>query len=1594
MRNFTSLATSVTALLAAGSVSGAQEVSTSLPLTSIGDALMWTAGDQSLLLEVPVGNRVRLELYSPRLNPADSRSDRYYGDEQYAAAPDLRTTFTLLRADGTEVLARTFAPGAHEWDILFDQTLPAGKYVLRSVTHGAGKNTFAVRLAGVSAAMSAERLTVNIHSRDWVPALSVTTDGQGYALRMYDGDGPTELEARLRDAQGHVYPLTVSRDLSHSDLPIPAAPGTYTVELRQAPGARQFSNAVGFALSRQGTPRPITVARVDQTGQLRVSAELLLPGRTLPAEADLLLGGSPVHVNGTQTQPTAAGTFMLTPAAVPGAKVTAPASVTVPRGGVGEARVQVQPQVALSLQADKAAVCLGDTVTLTARATTAYAGSLPLDLSLDVPAGVQTQGQTRLEAPLSAAQPGELLVSATATQAGPLTFTARLAPWAQAQTVRVNVLPVRTSLQLARMPLPDTAVGEEVRVGLTVTNTAAEPAPFTLRDQAGEGLQALEPARFEGTLAAGETRTLSYRARVVHSGQTGLTATLSTPGCAVPQLVSGEVLGVNPASVPAAPAATESGATGETSDSPVVVRSSVITMPFDAPGGSIDLVIAHTLPTGAELVVGSSQLDGQTLPDPRRGAGGTLYWMVPTTVDRQGVTRGVVTYEVRHESPLGTLDAPSLLSRFPGDRHEPIAGRVDLKDLAAAQSLTQPSQVTENEGAIKLPLQGSVVRVRDRVSIVVEAPLGAAAPALSVNGLLVSPDRVGQTTEDPGRGVVRLTYVGVPVQPGPNLIQFGDARVTVQRAGPTARVEVTPVSLMADGSTPLRLRIRTLDAFGNLSNPGTVTVRTNLETRAADASNEVGYQVRLSDGEGLVELQPQSSPTTLNLDVVLGENVKRYSYEVKPDAHRVGVGLISATAGLDGSFSVQDDVSWQARATYEGPLAGGKLYIAADKDGLPTDRNTLRRYASYGDNSIENVPLQGIDPVALTYDHPNFRVQYRQSALPISVLPVGEQLTALTAYSKTNPLVSAFVAALPSDRISGERLTLQGNRLLRLARGNIAEGSETLELLTLERTTGKELSRVTLVRNADYQLDPTTGIVTLARALDPLDAQLNDVAVLASYRLANAADQRKLAYGAQAKYTGQDFTVGVAAVRLDDQLTFGARATYDNGTTRADGLLAVSGGVQLSADVSTRFGQNTLNAKVRYQDESYAGLAPLTPGLSGSASFVAPLTTSLRAAVDAEYHAPAGAESGGSLTARADYRLAPFSVGAGLRYAFGDSQGLGAVLGAGYHQGPVDVDVSHTQPLSGNLKPETSVTTRYRLSNSLSLGFTDKITWGLGHAAAVTLDSAVGNVNYAAAYELPGASGQGNRARFGVSTSLPLTENLTAGLRASATYTVSSGQFDAGAGVDLHHKGDGYVTTTGTDVTYGAQGFGVVMRAGIAGNLSENLNLTADGLVEFGAGKNGQRAAVGYAYRSRNFNSLGTVRFVNGTLAGGQPELSSNVSAEYRQSNYAVRGALDTRMLLLDRASLTAQASFSGTYYLTDRLGLGAWGRMITQPATQTTEYGYGLEASFRALPGTWVTAGYNPVGFSGIGTSATYTKKGAYVRLDLTLDETLGGDR
>jgi hypothetical protein len=84
----------------------AQEIATSLPLTSVGNKLMWTVGDQDLKLVVGVSSRVQLDVYGAQFDPQDYRSPDYFGDENYSTArpkEPVASSFVLTNAAGEVV---------------------------------------------------------------------------------------------------------------------------------------------------------------------------------------------------------------------------------------------------------------------------------------------------------------------------------------------------------------------------------------------------------------------------------------------------------------------------------------------------------------------------------------------------------------------------------------------------------------------------------------------------------------------------------------------------------------------------------------------------------------------------------------------------------------------------------------------------------------------------------------------------------------------------------------------------------------------------------------------------------------------------------------------------------------------------------------------------------------------------------------------------------------------------------------------------------------------------------------------------------------------------------------------------------------------------------------------------------------------------------------------------------------------------------------------------------------------------------------------------------------------------------------------------
>ncbi|GAA0502634.1 DUF11 domain-containing protein [Deinococcus depolymerans] len=1580
---------------------------TSRPVTSVGRALQWAVGDDSFNLQVHQRGPVRLDLYSAAFDPHDYRQPNSVGDEQYGGAAVV-TTFTLLGPDGQPLRTLRAPDASSDWVTAFDGVLEPGTYTLRVSSEGRGKNTFAARIEAHAASLSATRVNVTVRGSTWTPALTVHAQ-TGDRLRLYDGDGPGEMDVRVVDADGAVTPLTISGPLQWVDLPLPGA-GTYRVELRQPEGARQYSNTVGLAFNRSGEDQRITLAQTDRVGQVRLQAQLVQPGGEIsPTRLNVTFGGEVTPVDGEWTAERPAGQYDLHVDAPAGTVVDAPRQVTVPEDGLADVRVQVRPQVQLTLAQDRPAVCVGDLVTFHAVASTGYDGVVGAPVEVNLPDGLRALTATRLQGSVRAGQPATLEVVAQAERPGEARVTASM-PGAQASAA-VQVSPHRAALQLRRAALPAARPGDTVSVSLHLTNTSEEPVPYLLSDTPGEGLSPLDSPEFEGTLRPGEARTLTYRARVdAAGGAVSLGAELVTD-CADTQTASGTldvrplvVAAPDPTPVPGstpAPGATPAPAGDAAQAEPVpatlppVTRVSDIHASVTSTGAAQGLIYAQRLPDGAEYLPGSARYDARPIPDPLQGPGGTLYWTLPAHP-------GELRYSARHEAPLPELPEPTLVATYGQGERETLRGRLDPGDLAAARALNAPAP--RGDQVIQSPPDGQVYRDRDQVTVVVQGPADVPLD-VTLNGADLPGTLIGTRSFDPATNLQRLEYVGVRLTPGRNVIEALGERTTVTLAGRTTNLRVLGEQVIADGVTPVVLRVQAVDDRGVTTALPFVTVRTSLEPTTPDANPlEAGYQVRLKDGEGTLRFAPQAAPLRLELEADLGDGQPiRAEQRLAPGRGSVATGLLSATLSGAG-------LQVTARGTLEAPLGQGHLIAAANTDGLRPEEASVGRYPAHGDRSAASVPLSGLDPVAFRYDHPDFTLAYMQAPAPIRTLNVPGLPTALSVVTHGAPgaaTVSGFVAALPGGSRT-ETLTPDGTRLLRL-NGPAAPGSETVDLL-VSGPDGDSERR--LRRGEDYTLDGPAGLLTLARPLSAVTVEgglLVTQALRVSYR-PEGSGERQLAFGAEVRLERGPLSASAATVHLPGVqagagLTTAVRAAYDTPDLKVTTLAALSGqDVLLSAAAQGQLpGGARASLSVSRQDDGYAGLNAGQAGTHAAVNASVPLGRSLGAVLGGEYHdAPAGQDgehtTQGQVGAALNVNLQPVTLGLGVRQQFGATSGTSLTASAGYHAAPLDADLTHAQPLGGNSSPQTTLSARYALTPQVAATLGGVVTWPGGSAApgqalSLGLESRLGGTNLKVAYELPTAGGGGNRARFGADTTLPLGPNLSASLGGGVLQELpGAGRAAPGREFNLNaalrYQDTRLSASAGSDFSVKSGQWRTVLRGGAALTLNDQVTLSADALSEFGPAR-GDRLTLGGALRKNNWQGLISAAYERGSLSSSGSTFSGSAELAYHAATWALRGGLAVRAVPGDPGSLTVQPSLSGSYHLSDRFALGAALHTQVQPLNGVVRTATGLEASYRALPGTWLTLGYNLTGFDPISTQST--RRGAYLRLDLSADEHLG---
>ncbi|WP_288431861.1 hypothetical protein [uncultured Deinococcus sp.] len=899
---------------------------------------------------------------------------------------------------------------------------------------------------------------------------------------------------------------------------------------------------------------------------------------------------------------------------------------------------------------------------------------------------------------------------------------------------------------------------------------------------------------------------------------------------------------------------------------------------------------------------------------------------------------------------------------------------------AAATATAQATPASAPSGLIRSPLPGTVLRGGTDTGVVLEGPAQGALD-LWVNGVQVGADRLGQQGPGEAPGTRRLTYVGVALRPGLNVIEArtdsGRETVEVTVAGAIRTLSVRPVTLLADGHTPLEIEIQALDAAGVAGGQGFVTVDTDAEPLTPDAAPaESGYQVALSGGVARLRLAPVATGREITVRAALGglETRTRLYAGQASGSLSLYQGSVGAQFGADG---VQ--VRAQARAYAEGPLLGGQVRAALDTGGLP-DSPTAPRFPVTGSAAEAQPALRSADGFAVRYDRGDLSLGYFAAPLGVPGLNTLGAGTALRAEVRGPVRVQGF-AGLVAPALGVVTLRADGGRTYRLPQA-AQPGTERVSV----RSAGQERL---LVPGQDYILEEG-GLLVLASPLSAFDESFAPVEIVVNF--APLGSERSLvAAGVGAEYASGPWSVQAGAAWLG-RLYFGASAAYTTPELRA----------RLAYAQDPLYPQGRLSAELRGErgplsaDANLSAVAGEQPLGTASVSY---RLNDTRLTLRQRFET-----TGARSEATAERRFGALSLGAGADYDW--NTGSFGVLGLGrYESGRLSADVQHAQPVTGSGRaPETRFGVRYAVTDTLSAEALVRQIWGSGPDAGPTgefaLRQRVGRSNFSVAYLLPGAAGESSRARFGLDVPLALNEHLGANLSASVDRDMSSGTLGATVGAGLRYADERLVATLGGEVGLSNGQPRAALRGGVTGQLGEGQTISLDA--------NGQllptpeaRVGLSYALRREDFSLLTTHRLTTGTTLppgtlGSDPgtvlegEAQANVALSRRLLNrpLSLQPSVSYRVPLGDAEGSVLGLTLGAVVDVTDRFGVGAGAGLVWLPVLGQTDHGATLDLRYR-LTGPeqplWVVAGYTWGRVPGAAGGLWNTQSGFSVRLDFS---------
>ena len=1180
---------------------------------------------------------------------------------------------------------------------------------------------------------------------------------------------------------------------------------------------------------------------------------------------------------------------------------------------------------------------------------------------------------------------------------------------------------VITSLAAANEPV---SVGDLFTVTGSVGNPLARPVTLTLGAEGSRRLELVDGPKTL-TLEPNETREVVYTFRALAAG--GALMQLTPFACADvaagttarAQVQIEEATAADVISVPVRQITT------------VEIDLSIYNVPVLE-----SMVLLEHLPENAELVAGSSRVDGQPI-EPSR-VQNTLVFELPQR------SASVVSFEVEHVGPLVLGDHTSLIALTP--EPEVLRGRADALQLFEQAERVVPV-ARERVGAVILsPVDNSSLSERDRVSVSVDTPLQSQV-RLFVNDTELGSDTLGERVYDPNTNRQTFEYVGVPLNEGPNVLRLESTldgeiltdQVTVYFAGAAVDFSVAArTALLADSAENLELDLTLQDAYGQAPLDGLVTFELiGASFAGQDASSErSGLQLRFEEGVARLELDPITEAGELNIRLLLPGGVVEKTLSVESNLRPwLATGVASAGLSYDGNlnFGVSVDAFARGRVFSDALLTLGLSQPGLSQPGsrLGERENSFDQFGLPGSSGARLFETRSRQGVFARLERGLDYIQYGDfnTEFAGSLLEPGRTYTGLSGFYQRNIdedfgiSLRAYAAFESVAGLVNTDLDSDGSSIRFLPDAPIEPTSLRLEIVKKDDLSivieddQDELTR-RLEPNLDFRVDAEVGLVELYRPVPIEDAAGNRYVLRLSYRLPEEGGQRALQYGVQSEASLGDVNVRLGAVveRLGSTSSrvVATGVALDGETVDADVELAYgssgdAGGVALSARV--RFEEDNLSAEAsyRYQGQGYRSPNVTTGDGAGQAAnarvayeFTPDVSATLSGelisnADDVDYSLDAFASLSGQ-TGSGQTEAAEGDVALGYDAQFGlnlADEGLRPLSGATFYnlggwQGS-RFGVLHRQSLSGNASSVTEFGVALPILSNLNLILTDELVWGQSNALLVGLESDLNTrTRLSAQYELPGGSSSvGGSLRLGAETSLPVSDTVSIELGAERVqrFGLSS---DTAVRVAALYDTRELDSSLKYELGFSNERFKQSLSANLNAALSDRFYAGLNGLYILDAGTTGYSFGVDAAYRGTRWTWLATNEAVFGRLAPEGAQVTGDSRLSYLlnervdvRSGYAYDWRVGTSYLDVLSLGVNAQVWDGGAVL--------AQGRYFRDWTSSEDAFGLGLELSQNLGCGVYGVGGYNLGGPDANASEAyagIYGGNGAFIRLDVVFDE------